>query len=117
MHKITTSFFLLALALGGAAQAAENERHAQLEDLGPVGIAAKGERVLDVKADTRYLNVRNGETVTIRQGDRSITWSVQAAPHINLVPLSRILPSALAREDGSKEVLVYIAPGHQYQDF
>lgn len=111
MHKIGTPFFLLALALGGAAQAAPDA--AASLDVGPVGLAAKAERTLDVGTDTRHLNVRNGETVTIRQGERSVTWSVQAAPNVNVVPLSRILP----HDGAGREVLVYIAPGPQYLDF
>lgn len=110
MHKIGTSFFLLALTLG-AAHAAPNA--ATAADVGPVGLAAKGDRTLDVKAGTRYLNVRNGETVTIRQGERSVTWSVQVASNVNVVPLSRVLPQG---GDG-RDVLVYIAPGQPYLDF
>ncbi|RZA28754.1 MAG: CzcE family metal-binding protein [Lysobacteraceae bacterium] len=110
MQNIFASAFALALVLGSAAQAAQDK---PASDLGPVGIAATAERTLEVKPGTRYLNVRNGETVAIRDGERSVTWFVQAAPHINLVPLSRILPGSA---DG-KDVLIYIAPGHQYQDF
>lgn len=110
MHKITTSLFLLALALGGAAQAAPS---ATGPDVGPIGTGAIAERVLEVKANTRYLNVRNGETVAIRQGERSVTWFVQAAPNVTVVPLSRILP----RDGSGQEVLVYIAAGPQYLDF
>lgn len=110
MQKIFTSAFALALTLASAVQAAPG---AALADVGPVGIAATAERTLELKPGIRYLNVRNGETVAIRDGERSITWFVQAAPHVNLVPLSRILPDS---RDG-KDVLIYIAPGHQYQDF
>jgi hypothetical protein len=110
MQKIFAGAFALALVLGSAAQAAPANA---VSDVGPVGIAATAERTLDVKPGTRYLNVRNGETVAIRDGERSVTWFVQVAPHVNLIPLSRILPGS---GDG-KDVLIYIAPGHQYQDF
>jgi hypothetical protein len=109
MHKITASLSLLTLALCSAAQAAPAARI----DVGPVGVAASAERILEVKPATRYLNVRNGETVAIREGERSVTWFVQAAPNVSVVPLSRIVP----RDAAGPEVLVYIAPGPQYLDF
>jgi hypothetical protein len=109
MQRTTIAFSFLALALCGAARASSA---APAPDLGYVGSAGQAERVIDVEAGTRHLNVRNGETVTIRQGENSITWHVEAPNNLNVVPLSRIAP----QEGAGQDVLVYIAPGQQYLD-
>jgi hypothetical protein len=108
MQRNTLAFSLLALALCGAARA----NAAPAADLGHVGAAGIAERVIEVTPATRYLNVTNGETVTIRQGEHSVTWHVQAPNNLNAVPLSRVAP----QDEAGNEVLIYIAPGQQYQN-
>jgi hypothetical protein len=112
MQRTTIAFSFLALALCGAARASST---APAADLGYVGAAVQADRVLEVGPGTRYLNVRNGEIVTIRQGERSVTWHVQAPNNLNAVPLSRIVPQDQANQ-ADQEVLIYIAPGEQYQN-
>jgi hypothetical protein len=108
MQRNTLAFSFLALALCGAVHA----NAAPAVDLGFVGAADGAGRVIEVTPATRHLNVTNGETVTIRQGERSVTWQVQAPNNLNAVPLSRIAP----QEEAGHDVLVYIAPGAQYQN-
>jgi hypothetical protein len=95
MQRTTIASSFLALALLAAA-----------------GADAHSGRVIDIDAGTRYLNVYNGETVTIRQDGHSFTWHVQAPNNLNAVPLSRIAPQQVASHD----VLVYIAASSQYQN-
>lgn len=96
---------LLALALSTAAHAADT--------YGAVAPAAAAVgRVIDVTPDTRYLNVANGETVTIRMGDASFTWNVATAPNVDAVPLARIAPAG-APATGA---LVYVAAGASYHN-
>ena len=109
MQRNTLAFSFLALALCGAAHA---NAAAPAADLGHVGAAGNAGRVIEVTPATRYLNVTNGETVTIRQGERSLTWHVQVPNNLNAVPLSRIAP----QDEAGREVLVYVAPGQQYQN-
>lgn len=109
MQRTTIASSFLALALLGAAGAGSA---APAADLGYVGEAAPAARVIEIDAGTRYLNVHNGETVTIRQDGHSFTWHVQAPNNLNAVPLSRIAP----QQDAGHDVLVYIAASPQYQN-
>jgi hypothetical protein len=111
MQRTTIAFSFLALAMCAAAGA----KAADATDLGHVGAAGSAERIIDVTPATRYLNVTNGETVTIRQGERSVTWHVLAPNNLNAVPLSRIAPQA-TQDPAGRDVLIYIAPGQQYQN-
>jgi hypothetical protein len=108
MQRSTLTLSFLALALCGAVHA----NAAPAADLGHVAAAGNAERVIEVTSATRYLNVTNGETVTIRQGEHSVTWHVQAPNNLNAVPLSRVAP----QDEAGHEVLIYIAPGQQYQN-
>lgn len=97
---------LLALALSTAAHAADT-----YGAVAPAAAATAG-RVIDVTPATRYLNVANGETVTIRMGDASFTWNVATAPNVDAVPLARIAPAG-APATGA---LVYVAAGAGYHN-
>lgn len=96
---------LLALALSTAAHAADT-----YGAVAPAATAAG--RVIDVTPATRYVNVANGETVTIRMGDASFTWNVATAPNVDAVPLARIAPAG-APATGA---LVYVAAGANYHN-
>jgi phosphodiesterase/alkaline phosphatase D-like protein len=102
---------LLVLALGLAAQA-------QAHAAGPVldyGVVTSDVhvtgRVIEVKPETRYLNVRNGEVVTIHVGDTSFTWEVNTAPNVNAIPLAKIVPAGAP----ATMAWVYIAENELYQ--
>jgi len=109
MQRTTIAASLIALALCGAAQASPT---APTDDVGRVAAGTGPGRVIDVTPATRYLNVTNGETVVIRQGEHSVTWQVETPSNLNAVPLSRIVPLDSAGQD----VQVYIAPSQQYQN-
>lgn len=109
MQRNTLTYSFLALALCGAVHANAADSSA---DLGYVGAAGNAERVIDVTPATRYLNVTNGETVTIRQGEQSVTWHVQAPNNLNAVSLSSVAP----QEQPGHDVTIYIAAGQQYQN-
>jgi hypothetical protein len=109
MQRTTIAASLIALALCGAAQANPT---APGDDIGRVAAGTGAGRVIDVTPATRYLNVTNGETVVIRQGDHSVTWEVGTPHNLNALPLSRIVPP----ESAGADVQVYIAPSQQYQN-
>jgi len=62
------------------------------------------QRTIVVDGSTRYVNVKQGETVTIRTGDTSISWYFDGI--LPVFPLSKILPIPAA----GKPVQVYVAP-------
>jgi hypothetical protein len=96
---------LLALALSIPAHAADT--------YGTVApAAATAGRVIDVTPGTRYVNVANGETVTIRMGDESFTWTVATKSNVDAVPLARVAPEG----SPATSALVYVAPGASYHN-
>ncbi len=96
---------LLALALSIPAHAADS-----YGTVAPA-TAATG-RVIDVTPATRYVNVANGETVTIRQGGDSFTWTVATASNVDAVPLARVAPAG----SPATSAVVYVAPSASYHN-
>ena len=94
---------LLALALSIPAHAADS--------YGTVAPAAAG-RVIDVTPTTRYVNVANGETVTIRMGGESFTWNVATRSNVDAVPLARVAPEG----SPATSAVVYVAPSASYHN-
>lgn len=69
------------------------------------GSAASGAvagRTIVIDSHTRFINVMHGETVTIRNGDSSITWYFDGIGMS--FSLSKIMPAA------SPAIEVYVAP-------
>lgn len=65
------------------------------------------QRTIVVDASTRYVNVKHGETVTIQDGDQSVSWNFDGLRPSFM--LSTILPAAAAVKT-RKPVQVYVAP-------
>jgi hypothetical protein len=96
---------LLALALSIPAHAADT--------YGTVApTAATAGRVIDVTPATRYVNVANGETVTIRMGTDTFTWTVATTPNVDAVPLARVAPEG----SPATSAVVYVAPSASYHN-
>lgn len=62
------------------------------------------QRTIVVDANTRFVNVKHGETVTIKDGDESVSWNFDGLRPSFM--LSTILPAAAT----GKPVQVYVAP-------
>jgi hypothetical protein len=60
-------------------------------------------RTIVIDSNTRYVNVMHGETVTIRNGDQSISWNFDGISTAFM--LSKIMPAAA----NAKPVEVYVA--------
>lgn len=61
------------------------------------------QRTIVIDGSTRYLNVQHGETITIRDGDTTISWHFDGID--GAFDLSKILPAA-----SGQKVEVYVAP-------
>jgi hypothetical protein len=96
---------LLAIALSIPARAADT-----YGTVAPATAAAG--RVIDVTPDTRYVNVANGETVTIRLGGDSFTWTVATTSNVDAVPLARVVPEG----SPATSAIVYVAPSASYHN-
>jgi hypothetical protein len=79
--------------------------------IGAAHAATPNGRVIEVSAQTRYINVTQGETVTLKVGDQLVPVHVDTYPNVNSVALSRIAPDAPV----AQPVTVYIAPDMTYQ--
>ena len=68
-------------------------------------------RVIEVTPQTRWINVTQGEIVTLKVGDKAVPLQVNTYPNVQAVPLSKLAPEAAV----ARTVTVYIAPGQGYQ--
>ena len=91
---------LLATILAGASVAAYAITPA--DQYGSAATAGFASRTIVVDSHTRYINVMHGETVTIRDGDTSVTWYFDGIG--SAFDLSKIMPA------GRQAVEVYVAP-------
>ncbi|MCS0628195.1 CzcE family metal-binding protein [Telluria mixta] len=96
---------LLALALSIPAHAADS--------YGTVAPATStAGRVIDVTPTTRYVNVANGETVTIRLGGDTFTWTVATRSNVDAVPLARVAPEG----SPATSAVVYVGQSASYHN-
>jgi hypothetical protein len=104
---------LIAAAMLAAGTVNATPRPLDRMDLGRLAMSAGAHRDIVVNADTRYVNVTNGQTVTFDVSGKRFTFAFDAWPYVDSVPLSTIAPKDVAVPSG---VRVYIAPNPLYQD-
>jgi hypothetical protein len=104
---------LITAAMLAAGTVSAMPRPLDRMDLGRLTMSAVANRDVVVNADTRYVNVTNGETVTFEVSGKRFTFAFDAWPYVDSVPLSTIAPKDLMVPSG---VRVYIAPNPLYQD-
>ncbi|WP_167759737.1 CzcE family metal-binding protein [Massilia horti] len=68
-------------------------------------------RVITLGADSKYINVENGETVTIRVNGKAITWAFYTFPSITSFDLHTIAPQDVA----AGAIRVYVADNPLYR--
>lgn len=102
--------FSLAAALIAATFATGTATAGAAIDYGTIVADQAGQRIIRVTADTRSINVTNGETVTIATEAGSFTWHVDTFPHEGQFDLSKVAPAS-AMVDG---VTVYVSPNPTY---
>jgi hypothetical protein len=68
-------------------------------------------RVITLDGDSKYVNVENGETVTMRVNGKAITWSFDTLPGITSFDLQTIAPQDV--EAGA--IRVYVADNPLYR--
>lgn len=74
-------------------------------DYGVAVADSAASRTITVKPGAKYINVTNGETVSIMVGDQRFSWHVDTFPNQNVFDLSKIAPAGV-QADG---VQVYVA--------
>ncbi|TFW29471.1 CzcE family metal-binding protein [Duganella callida] len=100
---------LSALALTGAAHAAPPSGTAA--DYGVAVPAAAAQRAITINADTKWVNVTDGETVRFDVNGQSFTWHFSTYPQISSFDLARIAPAGVT----AGSVRVYIATNPLYR--
>ncbi len=104
MHARLHSLALVLVAAAGAAHAMP-KAFSPL-DAGMLVPGADGARTVTIGADTRFVNVVNGETVNFTVSGKSFTYAFNAWNSIGAIDLSAIAPKDLK----APPVRVYIAP-------
>lgn len=109
MTSKTAAFFATALIALSAVATTATASAASVGSLAPAGAAG---RTVSLAPGARYLNVTDGETVTVNAGGAAFTWTVNIAPNQSVFPLTAIAPAdAAAAVQG---VTVYVAPNPTY---
>lgn len=67
-------------------------------------------RLITVQPTSKYINVTNGETVTIAANGKTFSWQVNTLPSEAVFDLSKVAPQGVAVSD----VKVYVAPNPIY---
>lgn len=97
-----TGLVLVSTLFAGAVQAADPH------DAAWYGVAAPdhtAQRKIEIKPDTRWVNVTNGETVTFVADGQRFTFHFQTYPTTQVVDLATLAPSGV----NIKPVRVYVA--------
>ena len=111
MTPLTRTLALSILALA-ASTAGATPRPSMPMDFGRIVMSDTADRDVTVDASTRWVNVTNGQTVRFDVGGQRFTFTFDAWPTTDSIPLSAIAPKGVAVPD----VRVYIAPNPLYQD-
>jgi hypothetical protein len=109
MNTTRTLIAAFALAAGTAvsmAPAQAMNHPPKLADIGTAVATGSANRTIVVDAQTRWINVTNGETVRFDVNGRQFTFAFDAWNNINSVDLSAIAPGDVM----APMVRVYIAP-------
>ncbi len=73
---------------------------------GHAGTATRVDRVIEVGPGTRYVNVKSGEAVMFKVGNKSFIWTFDATVDHPTFDLSKIAPEGLVAQG----VRIYCAP-------
>ncbi len=104
--KVLTSVALTSAAALSAtgAFAASDETYANGRSIYGVPASQGAEsKVLDV-ANTKFANIKCGDTVTFRSGDKTFTWKFDVAGH-RAVDLQKIAPAGFTKQP----LMVYVS--------
>jgi hypothetical protein len=107
MFKALRITIIAATLVAGAAHASVNP-HPQF---GMATAAANADRHITIKADTKWVNVDNGETVTFDVDGKSFTWHFDTLHSEEAFSLSKIAPEGL----NTGMITVYVASNPLYR--
>lgn len=100
--SLLTGLVFASTLFAGAVHAADTHDAAWYGVAAPDHVA---QRKIEIKADTRWVNVTNGETVTFVADGQRFTFHFQTYPSTQVVDLSTLAPAGVS----VKPVRVYVA--------
>lgn len=100
---------LSVLAMTGAVHAAPPSGVAA--DYGVAVAAEAAQRTITINADTKWVNVTDGETIRFEVNGRSFTWHFSTYPQISSFDLAQIAPAGIT----TGSIRVYIASNPLYR--
>lgn len=105
IQRLAAGAIAVTFASGAFAMDSVSHQRDTNAPLGTPAQAAQAARVIKLGADSEYLNVTRGETVTIVNGDKAFTWMFDTlgTPSFDL---TKIAP----RDFGTGHLRVYVAP-------
>lgn len=112
MFKNTAATVLFTALLGASALAAATGVTNTAADYGSPANAGAADRTITLRDGARYLNVTDGETVTVDLAGKPFTWHVSTYPGRAVFNLAAIAPADLA--GAAEKVTVYVAPNPTY---
>jgi hypothetical protein len=110
LTKILVAFAMAASALTMNVNAGIFDANPEI--YGMVAPANTAQRTVDITADTKKVNVTNGETITFNINGTQFTWKFDLYHQEGVLELSTILPKDL-HADG---VTIYVAEDPMYRE-
>jgi hypothetical protein len=92
MNRFLISIALVAASAAGAARAAGPDGTAA--DFGAPAASGTAQKRIVIAADTKSVNVTDGEVVEFVLGERSYLWHFQTYSNVNTLALNQIIPAA-----------------------
>ncbi len=80
-------------------------------DYGSAVPAADAMRTIELNADTKWINVDNGETVQFKSGDQSFTWHFSTLRNESAFDLAKVAPAGVK----VGHVTAFVAPDPLYR--
>ena len=108
---ISMSKRLLLAAVIATAGLSAGVHAAPASDYGHTEPATASEKLINISADTKTVNVDNGDTVTFVSGHQTFTWNFRTLRDEDDVRLSTIAPAGFP----AKDIEVYVARDPLYR--
>jgi len=102
---------IIAAAIATTASGAYAATATGTKDFGMATAAAAADHHVVINADTKWVNIDNGDTVEFKAGDKSFTWHFDTLHDETAFQLSKIAPEGV---DVGK-VTVYVAANPLYR--
>lgn len=102
--------FILSVAVGLLSSCAHSRTEAPLSLLGDPAPVEGATVTIEIKPDTRWVNVTGGDTVKFVAGDKAFAWAFNVGTSISSFELGRVAPPGIL----THSVRAYVAPDPRY---